>query len=191
MESVAISFSRGSSRPRDQTRVSCIAGRFGKPFHPIVSLEPHWNLAKGHGPQLAEGKTEPGPFFNPSHLSCLSHPPWALPVAPSVSCKQQMPKESKNKVLYCLPSCGDRAGDSRRLRWNFPGPGCRGRWRLWLRGRAQPTSQSPATSAYSVGRDSETQTSQRQVSCGSCAHSSEPQNLMLRGLSRSLALSLG
>ena len=28
LESVAISFSRGSSRPRDQTRVSCIAGRF-------------------------------------------------------------------------------------------------------------------------------------------------------------------
>ena len=28
MESVAISFSRGSSRPRDKTQVSCIAGRF-------------------------------------------------------------------------------------------------------------------------------------------------------------------
>ena len=28
LERVAISFSRGSSRPRDQTQVSCIAGRF-------------------------------------------------------------------------------------------------------------------------------------------------------------------
>ena len=28
LEWVAISFSRGSSQPRDQTRVSCIAGRF-------------------------------------------------------------------------------------------------------------------------------------------------------------------
>ena len=28
LEWVAISFSRGSSRPRDQTWVSCIAGRF-------------------------------------------------------------------------------------------------------------------------------------------------------------------
>ena len=28
LEWVAISFSRGSSRPRDQTQVSCIAGRF-------------------------------------------------------------------------------------------------------------------------------------------------------------------
>ena len=28
VEWVAVSFSRGSSRPRDQTRVSCIAGRF-------------------------------------------------------------------------------------------------------------------------------------------------------------------
>ena len=38
LEWVAISFSRGSSPPRDQTQVSCIAGRFftaeppGKPF---------------------------------------------------------------------------------------------------------------------------------------------------------------
>ena len=28
MEWIAILFSRGSSRPRDQTQVSCIAGRF-------------------------------------------------------------------------------------------------------------------------------------------------------------------
>ena len=28
LERVAVSFSRGSSQPRDQTRVSCIAGRF-------------------------------------------------------------------------------------------------------------------------------------------------------------------
>ena len=28
MESVAIPFSKGSSRPRDQTQVSCIAGGF-------------------------------------------------------------------------------------------------------------------------------------------------------------------
>ena len=28
LEGVAISFSRGSSQPRDQTQVSCIAGRF-------------------------------------------------------------------------------------------------------------------------------------------------------------------
>ena len=28
LEGVAVSFSRGSSRPRDRTRVSCIAGRF-------------------------------------------------------------------------------------------------------------------------------------------------------------------
>ena len=28
LEGVAVSFSRGSSQPRDQTQVSCIAGRF-------------------------------------------------------------------------------------------------------------------------------------------------------------------
>ena len=30
LERVDISFSRGSSRPRDQTRVSCLAGTFSK-----------------------------------------------------------------------------------------------------------------------------------------------------------------
>ena len=43
LEWVAISFSRGSSRPRDQTRVSCIAGGFftteplGKPHNQLYS----------------------------------------------------------------------------------------------------------------------------------------------------------
>ena len=47
LEWVAISFSRGSSQPRDRTRVSCIAGRFfttepqgkpilGKPLHYLI-----------------------------------------------------------------------------------------------------------------------------------------------------------
>ena len=34
LEWVAISFSRGSSQPRDQTRVSCIAGRFFNHLNP-------------------------------------------------------------------------------------------------------------------------------------------------------------
>ena len=38
LEWVAISFSRGSSQPRDRTRVSCIAGRF---FTGRVTRETH------------------------------------------------------------------------------------------------------------------------------------------------------
>ena len=57
LEFVAISYSRGSSRPRDQIQVSCIsciAGRFctteppgktlKKPYDPPFS--PHWSLSK-------------------------------------------------------------------------------------------------------------------------------------------------
>ena len=45
LERVAISFSRGSSQPRDQTYISCIAGRFfateppGKPGQKIKTLK--------------------------------------------------------------------------------------------------------------------------------------------------------
>ena len=49
LEWVAIRFSRGSSRPRDRTQISCIAGRFfttappGKPWVP--SLVPNTSLS--------------------------------------------------------------------------------------------------------------------------------------------------
>ena len=45
LEGLAISFSRGSSRPRDRTCVSCLAGRFftteppGKPFDSFLNVE--------------------------------------------------------------------------------------------------------------------------------------------------------
>ena len=45
LEWLAISFSRGSSRPRDRTCVSCLAGRFftteppGKPFDSVLNVE--------------------------------------------------------------------------------------------------------------------------------------------------------
>ena len=49
LEWVAISFSRGSSQPRDQTHVSCIAGRFfttkppGNSNFPLVIYSTHGN----------------------------------------------------------------------------------------------------------------------------------------------------
>ena len=43
LEQVAFPFSRGSSQPRDQTQVSCIAGRF---FTVWATREAPWNLCK-------------------------------------------------------------------------------------------------------------------------------------------------
>ena len=56
LEWVAIPFSRGSSRPRDQIQVSCIAGE----------LFTVWATKKGHSPN-------PGPLF--SSTQCLSDSP--------------------------------------------------------------------------------------------------------------------
>ena len=53
LEWVAISFSRGSSQPRNQTQVSCIAGRFftaeppGTPTQTVFSFEAHSVTATG------------------------------------------------------------------------------------------------------------------------------------------------
>ena len=47
LEWVAVPFSRGSSQPKDQTQVFCIAGGF---FTSSETLEPTLNqLRKGHG----------------------------------------------------------------------------------------------------------------------------------------------
>ena len=45
LEWVAIPFSRGSSRPRDQTQLSCIAGRF---FTNWAMREAHWVSRRKH-----------------------------------------------------------------------------------------------------------------------------------------------
>ena len=46
LEWAAISFSRGSSPPRDQTWVSCIAGRF---FTNWATREAHWSISHDSG----------------------------------------------------------------------------------------------------------------------------------------------
>ena len=59
LEWVAISFSRGSSRPRDRTRVSCIAGRcFYRLSHQFVytaifKMDNQQGSATAHGTQLS------------------------------------------------------------------------------------------------------------------------------------------
>ena len=44
LEWVAFPFSRGSSQPRDQTRVSCIAGRFFTSWATREGAQPKWAL---------------------------------------------------------------------------------------------------------------------------------------------------
>ena len=53
LEWVAISFSRGSSRPRDQTQVSCIAGRC---FNLWTTREEAQRLKRGSAKQIKEPK---------------------------------------------------------------------------------------------------------------------------------------
>ena len=59
LEWVAFSFSRGSSQLRDQTQVSCIAGRFftakspGKPEGSHALLKEYWVTSREH---LLDGK---------------------------------------------------------------------------------------------------------------------------------------
>ena len=67
-EWVAISFSRGSSRPRNQTRVSCIAGRFFtnwamREAHVIYKNPPHvksWLIGKDSDAGRDWGQEEKG-----------------------------------------------------------------------------------------------------------------------------------
>ena len=91
LEWVAISFSRGSSPPRDQICISCIAGGFftaeppGKPWNqwtPVIYLQkvgmlffPSWNVAKVQEQgDLGRGKINPILLQSPP-------PPWSLIVS--------------------------------------------------------------------------------------------------------------
>ena len=71
LEWVVIPFSKGSSQIRDQTRVSCIAGRFLTVW---ATREVHWNLRKtkqeaGHMVGLVLRKALQGPARFQSPLS--------------------------------------------------------------------------------------------------------------------------
>lgn len=140
--------------------------------HPIVGPEPYQRLA-GETALLpgCKGETEAEFFFFSKSLVLSLSPTQGSPSSPSRShgkSRRQRNPRIKSFIVFRAVVIG--LGTLRRRRRDFPGPGCRGRWRLWPRGRAQPTFLSPATSARSVGR--QTQTSSPEVSHRSCAHSS-------------------
>ena len=64
LEWVVMSYSMGSSRPRDQTQVSCIAGRFftseppGKPCDFTVASKARWHYYDSASPQVLQATIE-------------------------------------------------------------------------------------------------------------------------------------
>ena len=104
LEWVAISFSRGSSQPRDQTCVSCIAGRFftaelpGKPlemfslvqFSRSVVSNSLWPHELQHARPPCPSPT-PRVYPNSCSSSQWCHPTISSSVVPFSSCPQPLP----------------------------------------------------------------------------------------------------
>ena len=92
LEWVAIPFSRGSSRPRDQTCVSCIgrltAGSPGKPFTWDLSLRLSYFLQKNQKKIRREGALS---FLHLPPVTPLSPVPWVpVPCLLSIGCSFQL-----------------------------------------------------------------------------------------------------
>ena len=118
LEWVAISFSRGSSWPRDWTSISCIAGRcFTEAFcqsvqfsHSVVSysLQPH-------EPQHARPPC-PSPTArvhpNPCPLCWWCHPNISSSVIPFSSCPQSFPASGSFQISQLFTSSGQSIGAS-------------------------------------------------------------------------------
>ena len=74
LEWVAIPFSRGSSRPRDQTPVSCLTGRY---FTNEPPGKPLWRFIFQQPPLLPRLLSTPGPIQpEMSHLPYIRFPCW-------------------------------------------------------------------------------------------------------------------
>ena len=82
LEWVAISFSRGSSWPRNQTLVSCIANRFFTDWAMreaqvalvVKNLPANAGNLRDAGSILGLGRSSGGGHGNPLHCSCLENP---------------------------------------------------------------------------------------------------------------------
>ena len=102
-ELAAISFSRGSSQPRDQTRVSCLAGGFftteppGKAFKELSVQFSHSVVSDSLRPHESQHARPPCPSPTPGvhQNSCASswwcHPAISSSVVPFSSCPQFLP----------------------------------------------------------------------------------------------------
>ena len=117
LEWVAISFSRGSSQPRNRSWVSCIADRrfilwaTGMQFSRSVvsdSLQPH-------EPQQARPpcpSPTPGIHPNPCPLSQWCHPTISSSVVPFSSCPQSFPESGFFQMSQLFASGGQSIGVS-------------------------------------------------------------------------------
>ena len=118
LEWVAISFSRGSSQPRDWTLVSHIAGKcfIQKPqafFFPIVSLLFSHYVASDC--DTMDRSTPgflvlPGVCSNSCPLSQGYHPTFSFSVAPFSSCLQSFPASGSFPVCQLFTSGGQSIG---------------------------------------------------------------------------------
>ena len=124
LEWVAISFSRGPSWPRDQTRVSCIAGRFftTEPLRkPTTDGSVHFSRSvtfdssQAHGPQHARPpcpSPTPGVHTNSSPLSQWCHPTISSSVVPFSSCLQSFPASGSFQMSQLFTSGRQSTGVS-------------------------------------------------------------------------------
>ena len=71
LKRVVIPFSRGSFQPRDQTRVSCIAGRFFTTWATRKNHQTNKDLWKSH--QMSKKKNHVILFLTKSRLSRIAH----------------------------------------------------------------------------------------------------------------------
>ena len=75
LEWIALPSSRGSSQPRDQTQISCSAGRFftwGPSIQPAASSVPGvWGKGQGWSETPEEARTQPGACFLEALLDSL------------------------------------------------------------------------------------------------------------------------
>ena len=105
LEWVAYPFSRGSSQPRNQTRVSCIAGR----FFTISAI--FWPRGLQHTRPLCPSSSLTA-CSNSCPLSWWCHPTISSPIAPFSSCLQSFPASGSFLMSQLFTSGGQSIGVS-------------------------------------------------------------------------------
>ena len=135
LEWVAIPFSRGSSQPRDWTRVSCIAGRFFTVWATrealvvesllLFSHSVMYDSLRPHGlqhPRLPCRSPSPGTCSNSLPLSWSCRPTISSSVFPFSSCLQCFPASGFFQISQFFTSGGQAIGASashQSFQWIF------------------------------------------------------------------------
>lgn len=113
------------------------------PYSWLVPLTRTWQRGTALIPTYIGGRFFPKSF--------LSHPPKFSQEAPLSHGNRRCQRNPRIKSFIVLRAIVIGLGTPGRLRWDSLGPRCRGIWRLWQRGRAQPTVWSPVACTLSVG----------------------------------------